>query len=450
MSKPWKSVRSGKLKTTPWRVRPPSVRPPIHPEAGGTAGPTGENAAAIIAESLPPPAPGRRRRPAPDHEPPPGNLQAAPFRSFFLTPAAMSDTPHTTELPADLPETWRQTLLAAGARCAADDAGRLAFAEPLDEVRAARQSSVLTPLTQLATLAVEGGDARDFLHKQLTQDVQTLAPGELRLAAWCSPKGRMLANFLVHALPAGQTPAACFHLLTAAELLPDVSKRLQMFVLRAQVRISGLRMQRVHVGLAGPATLAALAAAGLPYPEKRLGSAVDAAGQSVCRLADDRCIVSAPPENLARLWPILAAHARPVGRAAWDWLDIQAPMPWITAATREEFVPQMLDFEQLGGLNFKKGCYPGQEVVARAQYLGKVKRHLYRIHGPQPLAAGENLYAPASPEQAVGKVVLAAPEPEGGHVALAVLLATAAADLRQGGPNGVPLKAVAVHPDAHA
>ena len=309
---------------------------------------------------------------------------------------------------------------------------------------------MLAPLPHLATLAVEGRDARDFLHKQLTQDVQTLAPGELRLAAWCSPKGRMLADFLIYALPAGQSSEERFHLLTAAELLPGISTRLHMFVLRAQVRISGLGTHRVHVGLAGPATLEALAAAGLPCPENQSGCAVDATGQSVCRLMDGRCIVGAPPENLARLWSTLAAHARPVGRAAWDWLDIQAPMPWITEATREEFVPQMLDFEQLGGLNFKKGCYPGQEVVARAQYLGKVKRHLYRVYGPQPLAAGENLYTPASPEQAVGKVVLAAPEPEGGHVALAVLLATAAADLRQGSPTGVPLKAVAVHPDAHA
>jgi folate-binding protein YgfZ len=120
------------------------------------------------------------------------------------------------------------------------------------------------------------------------------------------------------------------------------------------------------------------------------------------------------------------------------WLDIQAGIPLITDATKEEFVPQMANFDQIGGVSFHKGCYPGQEVIARTQYLGKVKRHLYRISATVPIAAGNPVYSPENPEHACGMVANAAPAPEGGYVALAVIQEgfVDAGDLELGAPGG--------------
>jgi folate-binding protein YgfZ len=111
----------------------------------------------------------------------------------------------------------------------------------------------------------------------------------------------------------------------------------------------------------------------------------------------------------------------PVGTPVWQWLDIQAGLPLITEDTKEQFVPQMANFEQMGAVSFHKGCYPGQEIVARTQYLGKVKRHLYRAHSASPMAAGQAIYSPLHAEQPCGMVVNAAPAPAGGHDALAVV-----------------------------
>src|SRR5690606_34859735 len=138
------------------------------------------------------------------------------------------------------------------------------------------------------------------------------------------------------------------------------------------------------------------------------------AGRRVLALGDGRFLVAASPDAAAGLWPMLAAALRPAGLPAWRWLDIRAGLPLIGAATKEHFVPQMADFERIGGVSFHKGCYPGQEIVARTQYLGKVKRHLYRLAGEAAMAAGDELYSGAVPDQSCGMVVSAAPSPDGG------------------------------------
>lgn len=335
---------------------------------------------------------------------------------------------------------FRQIIAAhPGATFSPDTQRLLHFGAPAAELAAAANATVVVPLLQLACIEANGADARSFLHGQFTNDLNHLKAGQAQLSAWCSAKGRMLANFIVQPLVDG------YRLILAADLQAAMLKRLQMFVLRAQVRLVDGSAASALVGVAGKAAPEALAAAHLPVPEAPLQVA-EQDGVGVIRLSPARCLVVAPQTRVADIWPRLAAHAQPAGLPAWEWLDVQESWPWITAATREEFVPQMADLEKLGGVSFHKGCYPGQEVVARTQYLGKVKRHLYRLKSAQPLVPGEELHSPASPDQSAGKVIGCAPDPAGGYVALAVVLASAAADLRQGGPGGERLEAVAVHP----
>lgn len=167
---------------------------------------------------------------------------------------------------------------------------------------------------------------------------------------------------------------------------------------------------------------------------------------SVIRLDMQRFIVAVPAPAAADLWQKLSIKARPVGVPAWRWLDIQAGYPLVTLATKEEFVPQMADFEKIGAVSFHKGCYPGQEVVARTQYLGKVKRHLYRLSSTQALKAGEDLHSPDNPDQACGMVMTAAPSPRGGFEALAVVQSNFAGNVRLGSREGPQVEASAVNP----
>ena len=142
----------------------------------------------------------------------------------------------------------------------------------------------------------------------------------------------------------------------------------------------------------------------------------------IIRIGDQRHLLVLDAAAAPAIWQKLSAHARPAGLNAWHWLDICAGVPQISAATQEEFIPQMVNYELIGGVSFKKGCYPGQEIVARTQYLGKIKRRMYRAHleNGQPVA-GAPIFAPETGDQACGMVVNAAAAPQGGHDVLAVI-----------------------------
>jgi folate-binding protein YgfZ len=343
---------------------------------------------------------------------------------------------------------WRNTLSAAGEYfdpdAAAGTAEILHFGQPTAELQqAADAGATLTPLLHLARLEISGPDARTFVHGQFTNDVQTLAKGEAQLSAWCTAKGRVLANFILWAQD------ETFELLLSADLLPAFLKRLRMYVLRSKVTLTDLSGSIGHLGLAGSEAATALSALGLPVPQTPL-SATAQGEVIIVRLPDARFILSAPFESLPDLWRQLSSRLLPVGQPVWRALDIRAAFPWITGATTEAFVPQMMDWDKLGGVNFKKGCYPGQEIVARTQYLGEIKRHLFRLQSPVLLAAGESLHSPSSPDQAAGKVIASAPafNPAGQsqYTALAVALIACAGDLHQGNAEGPRLVATPVHP----
>lgn len=307
---------------------------------------------------------------------------------------------------------WQEFLGATGAKI---NNGRVTdFGDLSTELAFARNATIIAPLVHLALIECAGEDAKSFLHNQLTSDVNHLAPDSAQHSAWCTAKGRMQASFLLYR--SGQA----FRALLAEDLLAATQKRLQMFVLRSKVRLSALTGTNEIIGLAGPKAEAALASAGLPLPSEPLGSSSFADG-TIIRLDDTRFVLVVSTTVAPELWRTLSALARPVGTPVWQWLDVQAGIPLITEPTKEAFVPQMANFDKIGGVSFHKGCYPGQEIVARTQYLGKVKRHLYRIHANAPIAAGTSIYPPETPEHPCGMVANAAPSPDGGFDALAVI-----------------------------
>lgn len=287
-------------------------------------------------------------------------------------------------------------------------------------------------LTRLGMLSCTGDEARDFLHAQLTNDVAGLAPGHARHAGWCSAKGRLLATLLV--VPHAQG----FLLQLSRDIAPAVAKRLAMFILRAKAKLVDASELWVQVGLWGPGAEAQLIALGLPLPAGELAVAA-AADALVVRLAPQRFLVALPAAQGDRV-PATLVDA---GDEAWALEEIRAGRARIGQATQDQFVPQMINLERLGGVDFRKGCYPGQEIVARTQYRGVLKRRMVRAHAGAPAAAGDNVYAADLPGQASGSVVNAASSPDGGSELLAVVQISSldsASELRLGSADGPRLE----------
>lgn len=293
--------------------------------------------------------------------------------------------------------------------------------------------AIIAPLTHLAEIRCAGSDAATFLHNQLTSDVVHLKPGSGQYSSWCSAKGRMLASFIV------ARPAEDISLLAAADLADMLIKRLRMFVLRSKVVVTDARQESAIAGAAGAQACTALAEAGLPVPAEPMQVAAFAGGW-VMRLHDDRFVLRLDAAAAKDRWENLSSALLPVPGSVWRWLDVRSGLPWITAATSEEFVPQMVGFDRLGGVSFHKGCYPGQEVVARTQYLGKVKRHLYTALGTSAILPGAQLFAADDPAHPCGIVVESSTGPTGRNELLAVLQESAVLGaIRVGSTSGEEL-----------
>ncbi len=278
----------------------------------------------------------------------------------------------------------------------------------------------LAPLPYALMQAV-GEEARSFLHGQLSSDVAALLPESSQLSSYNSPKGRVLALFrLFHR---GEALA----LRLPASLAEVTQQRLKMFILRSKVEIQLVDI--ACLGIKDDSRAMRLRHQGLPLPET---------AETVTRQGDIQ-FIRAPGEGVRlEAWGPVAAVAElaetlkadgfaVATAAAWEWEEIRAGLPEVYPETREAFVPQMLNLHRLGGVSFNKGCYPGQEVVARMHYLGKLKRRLFRIRIPTvaPPAPGTPLLDPQGTSQ--GKVVRAARGKEGCE-ALAVVALSAVED----------------------
>ena len=248
--------------------------------------------------------------------------------------------------------------------------------------------SLAVPLTHWGVIRAHGADAAKFLHGQLTQDVLQLGRSQARIAGYCSAKGRLLASFVLWKTSDDEVLLACHTSVLAATL-----KRLSMFVMRAQCKLTDATDEISLQGFTGDR--AAGETEGLPAWGKR-----DDAQGAWIRLPD--------VDGLARAWHVTsassAAPADPAALSAWQQLEIDSGIVTIEAATVDQFVPQMLNFELIGAVNFQKGCYPGQEVVARSQYRGTAKRRTFLFSCDEPIAAGQEVFHSADPEQPAGMV----------------------------------------------
>lgn len=301
------------------------------------------------------------------------------------------------------------------------DSGELNLPDYAAQLEAVSDARAYSCLSQYSILRISGEDATTFLQGQFSCDVAAIAEQGVSWGSYSTAKGRMQASFLLFG------NAGVFHLLLRRDIAETFRKRLSMFVLRAKVKIESMDESMLPLGVMRPTACNST----LPIIESVTEDALVAAIAPQVSI-----ILSANPAAWLQQWQSVL-HA--VGSMAWELVFIQAGLPWVSQATYEEFVPQMANLDLLGGISFKKGCYPGQEIVARTQYLGKVKRRLYRatVYGGS-VAAGDALQAESTGEQAIGKVVVAVPKADGSHECLLVIQASAWED-------GVKL---AANPDA--
>jgi folate-binding protein YgfZ len=309
------------------------------------------------------------------------------------------------------------------------------FGAPGAENAPLNGGSIICDLSHEGMIRVTGADAGAFLHAQLTNDVLALPAGGAQWNGWCSPKGRLLVTFLAWRDDAGyvlQLPRA----LQAA-----IQKRLQMFVLRSKVTLSDEGVRRERFGIAGPS--AALAALLEGTSDSMAAMSVATKGDvQVIRLSSGRYEIVAPASRAIELWKLMAATLQKAGAPAWDGLCIREGILQVLPATQDAFVPQMANFELVGGVSFKKGCYPGQEIVARTQYRGILKRRMARVTSSVELKPGDAVYAAEFGDQVAGTVANAAPTAEGDYDALVVaqIDSLKADSLRLGGPDGPALR----------
>ena len=332
---------------------------------------------------------------------------------------------------------WFEFLQGRGARLA--DTRVESFGDGVRELTAARDATILCDLSHNALIRATGDDAAAFLHGQLTNDVNALATGGAQWTGWCSPKGRLLASLLL------VRRADHFLLLLPAEIAPAIQKRLSMYVLRSKVKLENVSEATVRMALAGtkaPALIAhrfEQAPAPMQVVEGRDGALA-------IGLEFGRFIVLAATTRAPEYWTEFAKGSVEAGADAWEWTSIRAGIPTVLAATQEAFVPQMANFDLIGAVSFRKGCYPGQEIVARTQYRGILKRRMALAHladaGEGRPAAGESVYSSAFGEQSAGTIANAAPSPDGGYDALVVaqIEGLDRDDLRWKSPQGPALR----------
>jgi tRNA-modifying protein YgfZ len=288
------------------------------------------------------------------------------------------------------------------------------FGDAPAELLAARDGTVLCDLGQFGTLRVSGEDALSFLQNLLSNDISEISSTRAQLSSLNTAKGRMLATMLIW------REGGDYLLQLPRSLCETIRKKLSMYVLRAKAKVTDASDEIISMGLSGEKAQEILRARFGELPQLPFGCIATAQGNAI-NIGGARWQVNTSTAHAAELWSALSRHAQPVGSTCWDWLNIRSGIPVILPQTQEQFVAQMVNLELIGGVSFKKGCYPGQEIVARMQYLGKLKRRMFLAHidssdAPQ---AGDELFSADMEGQASGMIVNAAPAPGGGYDVLA-------------------------------
>lgn len=311
-------------------------------------------------------------------------------------------------------QTWTHYLQQAGAQI--ENNTVIHFGQAKEEIEQAQHGDIITDLSHFGLIKVTGDDAEKLLQGQFTNDVRQVTAGKNQLNAWCSHKGRILTSFRLFKRD------DAYYLLLPQDSVAFTIKRLQMYILRTAVKLEEVSDSLFRIGIAGNHSAQILTECLGKTPPSGVDSSWTTDKITVLQIPGTRpryLVFSETPQDL---WQCATKTAHQAGAAAWQLLDILAGLPQIVPVTAEAFVPQMVNFHAIGGVNFKKGCYTGQEVVARMQYLGSLKRCMYlaRIDTdsiPQP---GDALYITNS-EDSVGKIVNAVALPERGAMVLAVI-----------------------------
>jgi folate-binding protein YgfZ len=329
---------------------------------------------------------------------------------------------------------WLDFLYEQGAQ--AEDSQITRFSDRETETRWALNDNCVVELGNTGVLSVSGEESADFLQGQFSNDLRQVDLQHSQLSSYCTPKGRMLVSFRLFMREDG------YYIRLPLTLLPPTMQRLQMYILRSKVTLADVSDELVCFGASGQKIPGLLQDICSEIPSD-VDQVVTSDEISILRIAGTlpRFEIYAPPEKAKNIFlKLVDAGAHPVASTAWSLQDIHAGIATIHPQTSEAFVPQMVNYQAVNGLSFKKGCYPGQEIVARMQYLGKLKRRMYRAHiaTDNPVLPGETLYSEAADSnQGAGNVVDAQRSPSGGYDALVVMLiALDKQEVRLGDSNG--------------
>lgn len=312
---------------------------------------------------------------------------------------------------------WKQFLNERGANWAEDKLHD--FGNTTQELNATLERDIICDLSHFTLIKISGDDAQTFLQGQFSNDVKLLTETISHLSSYNTPKGRILACFRLYMI------GSDYYMRLPSEIAERTVKRLRMFVMRSKVVLEDLSQTRILVGLSGPdaESLISDRVSKLPKDVDQVGTDN---GLTVIRVPGihPRYEISGDITAMQSVWGQLTEKAMPVGADAWALLDIHAGIPNIYSDTLEEFVPQMVNLHALNGVNFKKGCYTGQEIVARMHYLGKLKKRMFLIHvdgSTAPRPKDDLFEADSENTQSVGQIVDAVSSPKGGFDALAVI-----------------------------
>lgn len=312
---------------------------------------------------------------------------------------------------------WNNFLAHSGAEY--KDGILISFGNPVRELKLASNGDILTDLSFTGLIAIRGDDAEQFLQGQFTNDIRNVDDKQTQLSGYCSPKGRLLSNFLIF------RHQDSYFLRLPKALIEETVKRLKMFVLMSKVIIEDISESQIHIGYSGPNAEKELSDQLGDVPTEHFSSC-HKDELTIIRLPgkNPRFEILGPMEKIIELWEALDVRGTPVGPEVWSWLSIQNGLPLITPPTVDTFVPQMINMQLINGVSFKKGCYTGQEIVARMQYLGKLKRRMYLAHVDcmERPNEGDSLFSASSRSgQGTGKIVNVSASPDGGFDLLAVI-----------------------------
>ncbi len=299
---------------------------------------------------------------------------------------------------------WKEFLSGQGAKFNADRLSGFPNHENIGT------NELITDLSHLAQITITGNAAEAFLHGQFTINIKTLAEHHLQFSAWCNPKGQVKVTFLIYRDDDG------FTILCPAELKDNFIKQLRMYIMRSNVTVTDHSDDLVRLGVQIHDTTTLKQFTGsLPAQENDVVINDGIHCLSVHNTDEykdtQRYILIATADQQISLWEALVQKLNPVASTVWEYLDIQSAYPWLTTATTEKFLPQMLNLDLIDGLNYQKGCYPGQEIIARLHFRGQVKRRLYLascdadVIADTEIKSGVQLFTNDADDKSIGSVI---------------------------------------------